>query len=106
MKPQTLVFLIAAIVVTFLLQGANLINHIHDVNKALQSDNGFTKGNINLLCYELQQFEYFLYLFAALVGAVACSLFPIKKQNKTSKKELISNLQKIKKRATIEKRMI
>lgn len=105
MKTTTLTSFILAIIIAFLLQGANLIHQIHDINVEIQSKDGFSKANMDSLYCQLHQFEHFLYLFASLIAAILCSLFLSKKEKK-SKRQIINDLQKIKKRANIEKNAI
>lgn len=106
MKPKTLIILLAFIVLAFLLQGAHLISEIQGVNKFLQSKSVITKDNLNIFCEEVRQFEYFLYLFAALIFSIVVPLLPFKRKTELSKEEVIHKLRKIKKRANIEKSMI
>jgi hypothetical protein len=106
MKPKTLIILILIIITCFLLQGAHLIDQIHCINHQIQSHEGFTKENINLLCVEMQNLEYFLYLFVALIASIIVSLIPRNKSNKNINKIAVENLKKIKTTSNIQKQII
>ena len=106
MKPKTLIILILMIITCFLLQGAHLIDQIDCINHQIQSQESFTKENINLLYVEMQNLEYFLYLFVVLIVSIIISLIPKNKSNKKVNKIAVENLKKIKTTSNIQKQII
>ena len=94
------------IIAAFLLHGAHLVDQIQNINNKLQSQQGFTKENINDLSVEMQQLEYFIYLFMALISSIVLALFPRKQSNKICNQKNIENLKKIKKRANVQNQTI
>lgn len=106
MKPKTLVFFIFLIVLAFLIHGAFLISDIQEINKILQCSSGLTSDNLKNFSDHLDQFQYFLYLFAVLIGSISLSLIRLQKDNLPSKKEAVKKILKIKKRAKVESQLI
>jgi len=70
MKPSSLICFLAVIVIIFLLQGAHIIYGIELFNKEMLNSSQVDGNHLKILMMELNKFQYFIYLFAALIAVI------------------------------------